>query len=132
MSKSTRTTAGTQLEPEKIFQTLTDAQTAGLGSLSWLGTKWVETISDVGAEWLSFVADRVKEDVRTQHQLLHAKNLGEIQHIQAQFLQKAMDDYRDETGKIVEFCSQAMTEIQEHAAQDVKDTASDTKTQPKI
>ncbi len=131
MSKSTRTTAGTQLEPEKIFQTLTDAQTAGLGSLSWLGTKWVETISDVGAEWLSFVADRVKEDVRTQHQLLHAKNLGEIQHIQAQFLQKAMDDYRDETGKIVEFCSQAMTEIQEHAAQDVKDTASDTKTQPK-
>lgn len=116
MSKSTEPTSTSQLEPEKIFQTLTSAQTAGLGSLSWLGTKWVETMSDVGAEWLSFVADRVKEDVKTQHQLLHAKNVGEVQHIQAQFLQKAMDDYRDETGKLVEFCSQAMSDIQEHAS----------------
>lgn len=120
MSKSTESTSASQLEPEKIFQTLANAQTAGLGSLSWLGTKWVETMSDVGAEWLSFIAERVKEDVKTQHELLHAKNIGEVQHIQAQFLQKAMDDYRDETGKIVEFCSQAMSDIQEHAAKQVE------------
>ncbi len=114
-STQTQTEPTSPLEPEKIMQTLTDAQTAGLGSLSWLGTKWVETMSDVGAEWLGFVADRVKEDVKTQHELLHAKDIGEVQHIQAQFLQKAMDDYRDETGRIVEFCSKAMTDIQEHA-----------------
>jgi len=120
MSKSTEPASTSQLEPEKIFQTLTNAQTASLGSLSWLGTKWVETMSDVGAEWLSFVAERVKEDVKTQHKLLHAKNIGEVQHIQAQFLQKAMNDYRDETGKIVEFCSQAMSDIQDHAAKQVE------------
>jgi hypothetical protein len=73
-------------------------------------------MSDVGAEWLGFVAERVKEDVKTQHQLLHAKSISDMQHIQAQFLQQAMDDYRDETGKIVEFCSKAMTDIQEHAS----------------
>ena len=129
MSKSTRTTTAAQLEPEKVFQTMTDVQTAGLGSLSWLGTKWVETMGDVGAEWLSFVAARVKEDVKTQHQMLHAKSLGEVQHIQAQFLQKAMDDYRDETGKIVEFCSQAISDIQEHAVKDIRDHQS--KAQPK-
>ena len=116
MSKSTEAASTSQLEPEKFFQTLTKAQATGLGSLSWLGTKWVETMSDVGAEWLSFVADRVKEDVKTQHELLHVKNIGEVQHIQAQFLQKAIDDYRDETGKIVEFCSKAMSDIQGHAA----------------
>ncbi|MEO0936523.1 MAG: phasin family protein [Pseudomonadota bacterium] len=116
MSKSKEPASTSQLAPEKIFRTLTHAQTSGLGSLSWLGSKWVETMSDVGAEWLSFVAERVKEDVKTQHALLHAKNIGEVQHIQAQFLQKAMDDYRDETGKIVEFCSQTMSDIQNYAA----------------
>lgn len=102
------------LEPERPFQLLTDAQTAGLGSLSWLGAKWLENLGDVGAEWLSFVAARVREDVKTQHELLHAKTIGEVQHIQAQFLRTAMDDYRQETGKIVELCSNAMTEIQAH------------------
>lgn len=118
MSKSPKTEATSPLEPERVLQTLTEAQSAGLGSLSWLGTKWVETMSDVGAEWLSFVADRVKEDVKTQHALMHAKTLSDVQHIQATFLQKAMDDYHAETGKIVEFCSSAMAEIQEHARKD--------------
>jgi hypothetical protein len=120
MSKSTEPASASQLEPREIFQPLTNAQTAGLGSLSWLGTKWVETMSDVGAEWLSFVAERVKEDVKTQHELLHAKNIGEVQHFQAQVSAKGYDDYRDETGKIVEFCSQAMSDIQDHAATQVE------------
>ena len=116
MSKSTKTSPP---EPESIFQTLTDVQTAGLGSLTWLGKKWGETLGEVGAEWLSFVADRVREDVRTQHELLHAKNAADMQSIQAQFLQKALDDYGEESGKIVEFCSNAMTEIQNHASKKV-------------
>lgn len=131
MNKSAPKTEAAPLEPEKLFETLTLAQTAGLGSLSWLGTKWVETMSDVGAEWMSFVAERVKEDVKTQHALLHAGNLGEIRQIQSQFLQKAMDDYQAETGKVVEFCSQAMREIQEHAMNDIAESASNGKTQPK-
>ena len=127
MSKTAQAKHASPLEPESVMKTLTDAQSSGLGSLSWLGTKWIETMSDVGAEWLSFVADRVKEDVKTQHELMHAKNIGEVQHIQAQFLQKAMDDYHDETGKIVEFCSQAMSDIQEHASKPVEDSATNGK-----
>jgi len=103
------------LEPEQIADTLADVQKAGLGSLSWLGTKWVETIGDMGAEWLRFTADRVTRDVETQHELLHAKSLQEVQHIQAGFLQRAMDDYQDETGKMVQFCSDAMADIRNKA-----------------
>lgn len=103
------------LEPDKVWQTLTDVQMSGLGSLSWLGTRWVETMSDIGAEWLNFVAERVREDVKTQHALLHAKSLPEIHQIQADFLQKAMDDYHDETGKIVQFCNETMEEIRAKA-----------------
>lgn len=121
MAKSVVKDPKPALNPEKMFQTVTDVQTAGLGSLAWLGTKWVETMSDVGAEWLSFVAERVKQDVKTQHELLHAKSFEHVRTIQAQFLQQAMDDYRNETGKIVEFCSNTMAEIREKAKSAQKD-----------
>lgn len=104
------------LEPEEIWKAFASVQANGLGSMPWLGTAWLETMSDLGSEWLSFVADRVRQDVRTQHELLHAKSVDEIQHIQAAFLQKAMDDYRDETGKIVQFCAETMADIQSKAA----------------
>ncbi|MEL6913165.1 MAG: phasin family protein [Pseudomonadota bacterium] len=115
MPKTPSPETSSPLEPEKVIQSIADLQGSGFGSLAWLGTKWMETMSDVGAEWLSFVADRVKEDVKTQHELLHAKTIGDVQKIQATFLQKAMDDYHDETGKIVEFCSNAMSEIHSKA-----------------
>ena len=111
MPKAKSPGVSSPLEPEKIWQAFTDMQSGGLGSLSWLGTKWVETMSDLGSEWLSFVADRVKEDVKLQHELLHAKTMNDVQRVQAAFIQKALDDYRLETGKVVKFCSDTMEEI---------------------
>ena len=115
MAKSATTEPKVAPAPETAMRSLANIQATGFGSLSWLGTAWLETMSDIGSEWLTFVAARVREDVKTQHQLLHAKSLGDIQHIQAQFLQKAMNDYHDETGRMVEFCSKAMSEIEARA-----------------
>lgn len=80
---------------------LTAWQTAGLGPLYWLAPHVVQQMSDLGAEWLSFVAARVQEDVALQHALLHAKSPAQAQAIQTAFLNKAMDQYRAETGRIV-------------------------------
>lgn len=77
-------------------------QKLGLGSLSWMGSGWIERMNDMGAEWLSFVAERVQEDVRFQHQILHARSPEQVQHLQAEFLQKALDDYAAETGRILQ------------------------------
>jgi hypothetical protein len=106
---------GFAASPDQMMQILSEIQTTGLGSLSWLGTAWVETMNGLGAEWLRFVSERVRADVETQHALLNARDLAEVQHIQAQFLQKAMDDYHDETGRIVEICSKAVADIQARA-----------------
>ncbi|MEL6239875.1 MAG: phasin family protein [Pseudomonadota bacterium] len=103
------------IDPENVVKSITDLQMTGLGSFSWLGTKWLENMSDLGSEWLHFVSERVQEDVKTQHEILHCKNVGEVQQIQARFLKKALDDYRDETGKMVEMCTKMMTEIQDKA-----------------
>jgi hypothetical protein len=74
-----------------------------------LGAAWFEALGDMSAEVLSFVADQVQEDVKVQHEILHCKNVKELQHIQSQFLQKAMDQYQAETGKLVEMSTKVFS-----------------------
>lgn len=88
-------------EETTSMNALADLQKAGLGNMMGMSTAWMEAFSDMGAEVASFVADRIKEDVQTQHEILHCKNVADLQHIQAQFVQKAVDQYQDETGKLV-------------------------------
>lgn len=73
-----------------------------LAPAGWMGSGLFERVADLGSEITTFVAERIKEDVKTQHALLHCKSLPEVQKVQAEFLQKAFDQYRAETGKLVE------------------------------
>ena len=72
-----------------------------------MSTAWMGALSDMGAEVMSFVAERIKEDVKTQHKVLHCKNMAELQHVQSEFLQKAMDQYQAETGKLMDMSTKA-------------------------
>lgn len=100
-------------ESDKTTQTDTTAnptatlEEAGLGKMMGPGTAWLESMAAMSAEVASFVAERLKEDVKTQHKILHCKNVSELQHIQAQFLQKAIDQYQEETGKLIEMSTGA-------------------------
>ena len=87
---------------DRMHPLLNGWQAAGLGPLNWLAPNMVERMSDMGSEWLSFVATRVQEDVKLQHALMHAKTPGDVQAVQAKFLQKALDQYSAETGKMME------------------------------
>ena len=86
---------------------ITQLQEAGLGNIMGMGTAWIEAVSDMSAEVANFVAERIKEDVKTQHEILHSKKVSDLQDIQAQFLQKAVDQYQAETGKLVEMGTKA-------------------------
>lgn len=83
------------------------AQTAGFGDVMQMSSGWIETMSGIGAEMLGFVADRIKEDVKTQHDVLQCKNVTDLQQVQAQFIQRSLDQYRAETGKLVEMSTMA-------------------------
>lgn len=86
---------------------MTQLQDAGFRNMMGMGTAWVEALSDMSAEVAGFVADRIKEDVKTQHKILHCKNAADLQHIQSEFMQKAMDQYTAETGKLVKMGTKA-------------------------
>lgn len=112
MSEKSKT-SDTRPDPANAaISAMSELQKTGFGSLAWMGTAWLENLSDVGAEVMEFVAERVREDVKTQHELLHAKDVAEMQHIQAQFMQKAVDQYAAESGKLVEMSSELLAKAQ--------------------
>ncbi len=94
-----------------VMDPITDIQQEGLSNMLGLSQAWMEMMSDMGAEVMNFVAERVKEDVKTQHQVLHCKDVKELQHIQYQFIQTAIDQYQAETGKLVEMGSGMMSSM---------------------
>lgn len=85
-----------------IASMLEAMQSAKFPNMPDFGASWFENVADYGQEVLSFMAARVEQDVQTQHALLHAKGVEEVQHIQAQFFQRAMDDYAAETARLME------------------------------
>lgn len=85
---------------------LATLQGFGFNNMTSMGTAWAETLSDMGSEVLSFVADRIQEDVKTQHEILHCSDMTEMQKIQTRFIQKAIDQYTAETGKLIEMSQQ--------------------------
>lgn len=109
MANTSQTKDPTTQTAHEPFNTFAHFQEAGLGNLMGMGTAWVEAVSEMGAEVAGFVAERIKEDVKTQHEILHCKNVADLQHIQAQFMQKAMDQYHSETGKLVEMSTKAFS-----------------------
>lgn len=95
----------TEEATEAVRQAMAKLQEAGLTSMSWMGTDWMERMSDLGSEVLQFLAERVRQDVELQHRLLHCKDMTELHKIQAEFVQTAIDRYTEETGKLVELTS---------------------------
>jgi len=84
------------------FEAWAKLTAASMGPFGQVGMAWMEAMSDLGSEFLHLVWERVEQDVATQHKLLHSSSMEELRHAQAEFVQKAIDDYTAETGKIIE------------------------------
>lgn len=91
------------------FNFFAQIQENGFGKAFGMGSAWFEAMGTMSAEVMHFLAERIKEDVKTQHAMLHCKSLAELQHVQAQFLERAMAQYQAETGKLVDLGTSAMT-----------------------
>ena len=85
--------------------TLAALPMAGWGDMVGIGSAWAQVVSDMSAEVIGFVAQRITEDVKTQHRILHCRDAGELRDIQAEFLQRAFNQYQDETGKLMRMAS---------------------------
>lgn len=104
MAKSQQETAANDVgkDPVAMGQALMkQVEDAGLGPMRWMGTAWLEKMAEMNSEVASFVANRIREDVKTQHALLHCRTAQDLQKEQVAFLEKAFAQYTDETGKLI-------------------------------
>lgn len=76
-------------------------QQASLQALNTMGAGWVEKMSDLSAEWVRFTSERFQQDVALQHKLLHCRTPAELQAVQSEFFQAAIDRYTEEAGRMV-------------------------------
>jgi hypothetical protein len=93
--------------PDAAMTALAKLQQSGFGSIVNMSTEWIETLSSMGAEITTFAAERIKEDVQTQQKIMQCKNMTEVQRVQAKFIQKALNQYQEETGKLIEMSTKA-------------------------
>lgn len=98
----TRTTKREKDAQPTMAEAIGRMQGLGLSSLAWLGAAWAEKMGEMSSEVLQFMADRIKEDVKFQHACLHCKDPAQLQKLQGEFIQKAIDQYTAETGKLAE------------------------------
>lgn len=66
------------------------------------GLGFMATYSDMGTQTLTFMSERIRQGVKTQQDLMNAKGLAEVRHIQMQFFQRALDDYTNQMVKLAE------------------------------
>jgi hypothetical protein len=77
-----------------------------------MGAVWYNRAADLAREITTFAAERVKQNVEAQHALLQCKSLTQVQHVQAEFLQIALDQYQVETGKVIEIVGRMAADLQ--------------------
>ncbi|MCT8328863.1 phasin family protein [Albidovulum sediminis] len=106
-------------------QTKADKQTsgqAGAGGQSpmagftalpagWFSTEAIEKLGDMGAEYMDFLAERIREDVRTQHAILHCKDPADLRKVQEDFLKTAADQYAAQAGRMTELTNAFMAAL---------------------
>ncbi|MCA0922230.1 phasin family protein [Pseudooceanicola nanhaiensis] len=68
----------------------------------WPAAQFFETLMEFGSELSTFTAARMKEDVDFTHTMLHCRTPAELYQAQLEFYKKAVNDYHDEAGKLVE------------------------------
>ena len=94
-------------DPDACFRPISHTPWDGM---TWDGMTWLENLANFGAELTTFAAARMKEDVQTQQKLFHCKSVPEMQQVQAEFVQKAINQYYAETAKLTEIVGKSAPE----------------------
>jgi hypothetical protein len=89
-------------EFENPFTAFMQAQAEAMGRMTAFNSAVAESMGRYGQEFVSFVQERLEEDAKTQQELMGCRDLTRLAEIQNRFLQRAMQQYTDETGKLVD------------------------------
>lgn len=92
---------------QAYLERVAESEMAWLKPLTDFQIAMIEAWADLASEWTSFLASRVRQDVDTQHAILHCRTPAELLQIQSDFYQRAIDSYRAEAGRMTVLMEEA-------------------------
>ena len=97
------------------FAAFMEAQAQAMGRMTAFNTAMTEAMSRYGQEFMGFVQARLAEDAKTQQELMACRDIHELAEIQRRFLERTMQQYTDETGKLVDMGREVFDEAMKKA-----------------
>jgi hypothetical protein len=67
----------------------------------------VESWQEIATEWGRFVTDRLQRDMETQRAMLDCRSPSELLKVQTEFYQTAIQQYSEETMRLMQMMSEA-------------------------
>lgn len=110
MAKSSK--SGDMANPFAAFM---EAQAEAMGRMTAFNSAVAEAMGRYGQEFMSFVQARLAEDAKTQQELMNCRDMNEMAAIQSKFMERTMQQYTDETGKLVDLGREIFEEAMKKA-----------------
>lgn len=95
---------------------LSGLATTGMEPLVSAGWAFMEGWVDATGEIVTFLVRRIQSDIDLQHQILQCRDPAELVRIQTAFVEKAIEDYRAETGKLAQIGHATSEAVLAHGA----------------
>lgn len=95
---------------KKAKQPAADAMTSFLGDMAAvnpLTEAAMKTWIDMGTEAMRFASNRIQQDIETQKAMLACRTLADIQKVQADFYNNALEEYRAQAARMMEVLTNA-------------------------
>ena len=94
------TDPGIAFAQDALIDSVTASQQEALETMEAASHAMFEGLSQVQREIADFVAERIRQDMETQQELLRCRSLEDVRKVQARFFQTAFDQYATETTKL--------------------------------
>lgn len=93
--------ASTPLDPQALAMMIAGFRKPASGGLPWLNVAAYEKLAEMGADFVDFLGERLHEDVKMQHAILHCRDANALMQLQQAFIRTAIDQYTSQTGRVV-------------------------------
>ncbi len=67
----------------------------------------IDSWQEIATEWGRFVTDRLQKDIETQRAMLDCRSPSELMKVQTEFYQTAIQQYSEETMRLMQMMSEA-------------------------
>ena len=91
-----------------MTEAITSAQQETLHNIDAAGAAMLEGLTKAQTEISDFIAERIRQDVETQAEMLRCRTLDDVRDLQTRFFRTALDQYAAEASRLMKIGADTM------------------------